>query len=107
MVEGKGFRLADEIGYIQEKAADHDGRIVTIRPLILFSTDTGDAWLLNVTGHLAARLARDGDPEPIRLEETDISFAIEWNGHYRIEGPAFVYAARDTGRVTTILGYPT
>ncbi len=107
IVEGKGFRLADEIGYIQDKAADHDGRIVTIGHLILFSTDTGDAWLLDVTDHLAARLARDGDPEPIHLEETDISFAIEWNGHYRIEGPAFVYADRDTGRVTTILGYPT
>jgi hypothetical protein len=28
-------------------------------------------------------------------------------GHYRIEASAFVYADRDTGRVTTILGYPT
>ena len=43
MVDGKGFRLADEIGYIQDKAADHGGRIVTIGQLILFSTDTGDA----------------------------------------------------------------
>ena len=87
VVDGKGFRLADEIGYIQDKAADHDGRIVTIGQLILFSTDTGDAWLLDVTDHLAARLARDGDPEPIYLEETDTSFAIEWKGRYRIEEP--------------------
>ncbi len=107
MVDGKGFRLADEIRYIQDKAADHDGRMVTIGRLILFSTDTGDAWLLDVTDQLAARLARDGDPEPIHLEETDSSFAIEWKGRYRIEGPAFVYADRDTGRVTTIFGYST
>ncbi len=60
IVEGKGFHLTDEIGYIQDKAADHDGRIVTIGQLILFSTDTGDAWLLDVTEHLAARLARAG-----------------------------------------------
>ena len=105
-VDGKGFRLADEIRYIQDKAADHDGRMVTIGRLILFSTDTGDAWLLDVTDQLAARLARDGDPEPIHLEETDASFAIEWKGHDRIEGPTFVYADRHTGRVTTILGYP-
>ena len=56
---------------------------------------------------LAVRLARDGDPEPFHLEETDTGFAIEWKGHYRIEGSAFVYADRDTGRVTAILGYPT
>jgi len=107
MVEGKGFRLADEIRYIRNKAADQDGCIVTIGQLILFSTDTGDAWLLDVTDHLAARLARDGDPEPIHLEETETSFAIGWKGQYRIDGQAFVYSDRDTGRVTTILGYPT
>lgn len=71
VVDGKGFRLADEIAYIQDKAADHDRRMVTIGQLILFSTDTGDAWLLDVTDRLAARLARDGDPEPIYLEETE------------------------------------
>ena len=106
-VDGKDFRLAEEIRYIQDKAAEHDGRMVTIGQLILFSTETGDAWLLDVTDQLAARLARDGDPEPIHLEETDTSFAIGWKGNYRIDGPAFVYSDRKTGRVTTIIGYPT
>ncbi len=106
-VEGKRFRLADEVRYIQNKAAEHDGRVVTLGQLILFSSDTGDAWLLDVTDQLAARLARDGDPEPIHLEETDTTFAIEWKGHYHIQGPAFIYTDRDSGRVTTVLGYPT
>src|SRR5467141_4806955 len=70
VVAGKGFRLADEIRYIQDKAADHDGRIVTIGQLILFSTDTGDAWLLDPADRLATRLARDGESEPIHIEET-------------------------------------
>ncbi len=106
-VEGKRFRLADEVRYIQNKAAEHDGRVVTLGQLILFSSDTGDAWLLDVTDQLAIRLARDGDPEPIHLEETDTSFAIGWKGHYHIQGPAFIYTDRDSGRVTTVLGYPT
>jgi hypothetical protein len=106
-VEGKAFRLADEVRYIQKKAAAHDGRVVTLGQLVLFSTDTGDAWLLEVSDRLAARVARDGDPEPIQLEETDSSFAIGWKGHYDINGPAFIYTDYDTGRVTAILGYPT
>jgi hypothetical protein len=106
-VEGKDFRLADEVRYIQNKAAAHDGRVVSLGQLVLFSTDTGDAWLLDVTDQLAAPLARDGAPEPIHLEETDTSFAIGWKGHYRIEGTAFIYADRDSGRVRTIFGYPT
>ncbi|MGA7926849.1 MAG: hypothetical protein WCA20_12710 [Candidatus Sulfotelmatobacter sp.] len=103
----KDFRLADEVRYIQNKAAEHDGRVVSVGQLVLFSTDTGDAWLLDVTDQLAAPLARDGDPEPIHLEETDTSFAIGWKGHYHIEGTAFIYADRDSGQVRTIFGYPT
>jgi hypothetical protein len=107
MVDGASFRLADEIRYIQRRAADHDGRVVTIGQLVLFSSETGDAWLIDRDDHLALRLVRDGDPEPYHIEETNTSFAIDWKGHYRIEGAAFVYTDRDTGRTTTILGYPT
>ena len=70
MVDGKNFRLADEVRYILRRAAEHDGRVVTIGPLVLFSTETGDAWLLDPSDQLAARLARDGDPEPFDIEET-------------------------------------
>jgi len=107
MVEGKGLRLADEVRYIQRRAAARDGRIVTIGQLILFSTETGDAWLLDPADRLPARLARDGESEPIHIEETDTTFAIGWTGSYRLDGPAFVYSDQDTGRVATILGYPT
>ena len=93
--------------YIQRQAAHQHGRVVTLGQLILFSTETGDAWLLDPANRLAARLARDGEGEPIHIEETDTTFAIGWKGRYRIPGPAFVYADNDSGRVTTILGYPT
>jgi hypothetical protein len=83
--DGKDFLLAGEIDYIRSRAAEHDSRLVTVGPLVLFSTETGDAWLLDPADHLAARLARDGDPEELHFEETD----------------------RSTARVTTVLGYPT
>ena len=75
IVEGKSFRLADEVRYIQRRAADYDSRIVTIGQLILFSTKTGDAWLLDPADQSAARLAREGESEPIHIEETDTTFA--------------------------------
>jgi len=107
LVDGARFRLADEVRYIQRRAAGHDGRVVIIGQLTLFSSATGDAWLLDRDDHLALRLARQGDAERFHIEETDTSFAIDWKGHYRIKGAAFVYTDRDTGRTTTILGYPT
>src|SRR6204780_2957693 len=91
VVRGGALRLADEVRSIQSRAADRDARIVTIGPLVLFSTQTGDAWLLDPADHLAARVARDGDPEHIHFEETDSNFPIGWNGNYQIDGDAFVF----------------
>jgi hypothetical protein len=107
LINGKDFRLADEVRYIQRRAAEHDGRFVTVASLVLFSTETGDAWLLEPADRLAARLARDGDPEDLYFEETETRFAIGWKGSYRIEGAAFIFTDRDSGRMVTILGYPT
>ena len=105
-VASKNFRLADEVRYIQHRAAEHDARFVASGPLALFSTETGAAWLLDPTDHLAARLARDGVAEPVHIEETDTNFAIGWKGQYHIDGKVFVYIDRDSGRLVSILGYP-
>src|SRR6202158_6544105 len=97
IVEGASFRLADEVRYIQRRAADHDGRIVAIGQLVLFSTDTGDAWLLDRSDLLAARLARDGESEPVHIEDTDTAFTIGWTGRYRLDRPAFVFSGGESG----------
>jgi hypothetical protein len=107
VVQARDLRLADEVRYIQSRAADRDARIVTIGPLVLFSTQTGDAWLLDPADHLALPLTRDGDPQPAQIEDTDTAFAIGWTGQYHIDGPAFVYLDQRNGRVATILGYST
>jgi hypothetical protein len=103
MVDGKNFRLADEVRYILGRAAEHDGRVITIGQIILFSAETGDAWLIEPSNQLATQLARDGDPEPFHIEENETTFTIDWKGRYRID----VYMDRETGRLATIHGYPT
>jgi len=76
----ESFRLAEEIRSIQHRAAEHNGRIVSIGPLVLFSTKTGDAWILDPADQLAARLAYNGDPLPVYIEETNTDYAIGWQG---------------------------
>ena len=45
-MEGKSFRLADEVRHIQRRAADHDSRIVTIGQLVRVPVerDHGFRW---------------------------------------------------------------
>ena len=85
---GKNWRLADEVRYIQRRAAQYDARIVTLGQLLLFSTESGDAWLLNPSDQLATPLARDADALSVHIiEETDTRFAIGWTEAYQVNGP--------------------
>jgi hypothetical protein len=102
----ESLHLAKEVRTIQHRAAEQDGRIVSIGPLVFFSTDTGDAWMLEPADHLAVRLARAGDPLPVLIEETDQRFAIGWQGRYHFDGDMFVYEDNESGRLTAIRGYP-
>ena len=101
------FRLAEEIRRIQHRAVEHDGRIVTLGPLVLFSTESGDAWILDPADQLAARLAKDGDPLPVHIEESDINYAIGWQGQFRINSDTFIYEDNESRSRRSILGYPT
>jgi len=106
-VQGSDFRLADEVRYIQRRAAQCDGRIVSIGALVLFSTETGDAWILDPDDQLATPIARQGEALPVQIEDTKKHFTVAWTGNYRIDGELFLYRDKDSGDTRTIFGYPT
>jgi hypothetical protein len=106
-VPGKDFRLADEVRYIQRRAAQCDSRIVSIAPLLLFSTETGDAWMLDPADHLATPIARQGTALSVHIQDTDRNFTVEWAGNYQIDGDLFLYREKDSGNTRAIFGYPT
>ena len=102
----ESLHLAKEVRSIQHRAAEHDGCIVSIGPLVVFSTDTGDAWMLEPADQLAVRLAVGGDPLPVHIEETGTHFAIGWQGRYQFDGDTFVYEDNQSRRLIAIRGYP-
>ena len=100
------LRIKEELRYIQQCAAKFDARVVGLGQIFSFSTQTGDAWLLDPADNLAACVARDGSPEDVYIEETDTSYAIRWKGNYQIDGAAFIYTDWETGRIVITLDYP-
>ncbi|MDH3208894.1 MAG: hypothetical protein OEL91_00675 [Burkholderiaceae bacterium] len=102
----ESLHLAKEVRSIQHRAAEHDGCIVSIGPLVFFSTDSGDAWILEPADQLATRLAVGGDPLPVHIQETETNFAIGWQGHYQIDGDTFLWEDNDSRRLNIIKGYP-
>jgi hypothetical protein len=98
--------ITGESNYILNRAQNYESRIVSLGSLIFFSTETGDAWMLDYKDGLALCLAKVGEKQPFRIVETPEKFAIEWNVTYQIEGDKFVVIQK-SGQVRTILGYPT
>lgn len=98
--------ISREADYIIQRAQESDARIVSMGALVLFSTQSGDAWILDTEDELALCLARLGERQPFRIIETQTNFNIEWTANYRIEDEGFV-VIEQSGQVRTIFGYPT
>ena len=95
-----------EVDHIVALAATRESHVVSLGPLIFFSTATGDAWLLDAQDSLALCLARGAIRLPVAITETAERFAIEWGGAFRIEGHGMTFED-NLGGVRTISGYPT
>jgi len=98
--------IGREVKYIVARAAAGETRVVGLGPLILFSTATGDAWLLDWHDTRALCLARAGAQERVNITETTSQFFIEWNCSYAIHGDIMTFH-QDSGRTVSVQGYPT
>jgi hypothetical protein len=105
-VERTELNIAKETQYIIQRAQQHEGRVVSIGVFVLFSTDTGDAWLLDRDDRLARCLCRDGALQPFKIIDTPRQFGVEWTHEFAIEDALF-HVVDKLGNSRSILGYPT
>ena len=99
------INITQEANHVIERAQAYEARIVSLGPLIFFSTETGDAWVLDPADSLALCLARDGERQSFSITETANQFAIDWQANYQIEGEQFILFEK-SGQTRTIIGYP-
>src|SRR5262245_45200726 len=101
-VRSEDVSITGEAEYIIARAMAEDARIVSLRPLVFFSTSTGDAWVLDAEDELALQLAPAGTRLCYVITGTPERFAIEWPGTFRIDRDTIV-CAEHAGRVRTIV----
>jgi len=104
-LSAKQVNMGREADYIISRAGQGICSVVTVPPLVFFSTTTGDAWVLDPDDSLALELARDTARQQYRIFDTPEQFVIEWNASYHIDGDLFVVLPR-TGGSRVIHGYP-
>ncbi len=94
-----------EIRYIMELAERGQGRVVGQSPVVFFSTETRDAWMLDMEDGFALPLVRDGERLSIRILDSDSNTAIEWTHDFEIEGETMLFSDQ-RGHLRAVEGYP-
>lgn len=97
--------ILKEAEYIISRAEQNHARVVTFGPLIFFSTETGDSWVLDPEDKIALCLSRNGEKGDYRISETATNFNIEWKARYQIEKDKFI-VHYNSGEIKAIIGYP-
>lgn len=97
-----------EVEYIIGCALKGSNTCVRLKSCILFSTEDGDAWLLDADDNRALCLLWHGERQPAEIIEDETTFYVGYDAVFDINGPAFRVASdnRKIGQ-RMILGYPT
>ena len=104
-VAAKDISFLGEAAYIVRRAAERDARVVSLGLLLFFSTNTGDAWVLDPEEGFARCLAKEGNPLAPGIDETPEGCSVAWTTDYRIDDDLMVFVDR-SGGVRTVAGYP-
>lgn len=99
------YSIQHQASYVAVKAARHQAIIVPLGPFILFSTNTGDAWMLDTEHGTARCLARNGNRLPDGITETHEGANVDWNSTFYVEGDSMIFTDQ-AGQRRSFDSYP-
>ena len=99
--------LHKEIDKIQLDAMAKKSIVRTLGVFVLFSTDAGDGWLLEITDMDAVQVAAAGKKLEIELDENSETIEVNWSHKFDIKDKKFVLTAYKDNTEIIVEDYPT
>jgi len=104
--EGVKVTVRQAIDDIAQDAIKKLEKIKVMGVFVLFATDKGDAWLLEITDKDAIRIATKGKVCEIELDENPETIMINWSHKYSITNKKFTTTAYRNKRKAEYENYP-
>ena len=82
--------VKNEVEKIQENACAKNAAVLALGVFVLFSTTSGDAWLLEVTDMDAIQVAQGGEKLAVQIEENPETIEINWTHKFEVKNKKFV-----------------
>lgn len=107
LIDPTKLSFTSEVEYIIGCALKGSCNVVRLESCILFSTDDGDAWLLDADDHRALCLLWHGERQSAKIIEDEKTFYVEYDGVFDISSGGFQVSSENSkiGQ-RTIFGYP-
>jgi hypothetical protein len=99
--------LRAEVAKIQEAAVRKEAKIVHLGVFVLFATEAGDGWLLELTDMDGVLVADRGEKIDIEMEENPETIEVNWSHRFTISDKKFVATSYKDEAVTVHEDYPT
>ena len=95
-----------EVKKIQASAVAKKAAMFTLGVFVLFSTEEGDAWLLEVTDMDAIQVAEAGKVIDVKIVENPETIEINWTHKFTIKNKTFVLTSYKDKEEETRDKYP-
>jgi len=98
--------LNDEVVKIQQAAVEGRQEVRALGVFVLFASNTGDAWLLEISEMDAIQLATGQQKAEVNIVENPKTIEVDWSHTFAIKDDKFVVTAYKDKKVDTYSDYP-
>lgn len=104
-VEAQTPTLSAEIAKLRDKVREKSAVMWTRGVFVFFSTEEGDAWVLEASGGDALQVAEAGQPIEVEVAQTEDAIEVTWSHQFTIRKDFTVSAYADQRR-SVYTSYP-
>ena len=105
--DSSGISLSVEVEKIRKFASEKKEKVLSIGVFILFSSESGDAWLLEISDMDALKVSENGEDLEFKIEENPETLEINWSHRFAIKKKKFVVRSYINKSEETYSNYPT
>ncbi len=107
LIDPTKLSFTSEVEYIIGCALKGSCNLVRLQSCVLFSSDDGDAWLLDADDNRALCMLWHGERQPAKIIEDEKTFYVEYDSVFDINSGSFRVSS-DNPKIgqRTIFGYP-
>jgi len=106
-LQSQKVSINDEVAKLQAAAANREETMRVIGVFIFFSTNNGDAWLLELTEMDAVMVATGGEKIAVEINESPETIEVNWSHQFTIKDKTFTTTAYADKAVETHSNAPS